>query len=152
MEIPVNIRADPKPARFELETVADLDHLDQINVFIEQTLGAMGITGENFGHICVSLDEAVTNVIMYAYPQEKGNVRICIEKRDGRVTFEISDSGKPFNPLEQPVPDVSANIENRMIGGLGIHLIRHMMDEISYRRDNGRNYFILVKKIPGGVK
>jgi anti-sigma regulatory factor (Ser/Thr protein kinase) len=136
-----------KPVRFEIETTADLDHLEEINAFIEESLGKLGISGEHYGHICVSLDEAVTNVIMYAYPDLKGNVKIIIAKVNDRVSIEVIDSGAPFNPLGHPVPDVSLKIENRIIGGLGIHLMRNMMDELTYRRDGDKNCLSLVKHI-----
>ena len=129
--------------------MADLDHLEEINSFIEQSLNELSIQGEHYGHICVSLDEAVTNVIMYAYPQTKGNVKITIEKIKDRVLIEIIDSGAPFNPLNQPVPDVSIKIEQRLIGGLGIHLMRNMMDELNYRRIGDKNCLSLVKHIGG---
>jgi anti-sigma regulatory factor (Ser/Thr protein kinase) len=138
-----------KPAKFVLETVADIDHLKEINNFIENSLKELDIQGEGCGHICVSLDEAVTNVIMYAYPQTKGKISITIEKFNDRVLVEIIDSGAPFNPLKHPVPDVSASIEKRAIGGLGIHLMRNMMDELNYRRVDGQNCLSLVKNIGG---
>jgi len=138
-----------KPAKFVFETVADIDHLEEINNFIEKSLKELDIQGEYYGHICVSLDEAVTNVVMYAYPKTKGNVRITIERLNDRVLMEIIDSGDPFNPLDHPVPDVSVSIEKRMIGGLGIHLMRNMMDELNYRRIGDKNCLSLVKHIGG---
>lgn len=138
-----------KPAKFVLETVADMDHLEEINNFIEKSLKELDIQGECCGHICVSLDEAVTNVIMYAYPKTKGNVRITIERLNDRLSVEIIDSGAPFNPLKHPVPDVSASIEKRLVGGLGIHLMRNMMDEMNYRRIDDKNCLSLLKHIKG---
>jgi len=138
-----------KPIKFVLETVADIDHLEEINNFIEKSLKELGIQGEYYGHICVSVDEAVTNVVMYAYPKTKGNIRITIEQINDRVLMEIIDSGPPFNPLNHPVPDVSASIEKRMIGGLGIHLMRNMMDELNYRRIDDKNCLSLVKHVGG---
>jgi len=144
-----SLQNNTKPAKFVLETVADADHLEKIISFIEQSLAKLGIQGEACGHICVSLDEAVTNVVMYAYPKAKGNIRITIERVNDRVLIEIIDSGAPFNPLNHPVPDVSASIEKRLIGGLGIHLMRNMMDEMNYRRIDGKNCLSLVKNIGG---
>lgn len=138
-----------KPAKFVFETVAGIDHLEEINDFIEKSLKELDIQGEYCGPICVSLDEAITNVVTYAYPKTKGNVRITIERLNNRVLVEIIDSGAPFNPLNHPVPDVSASIEKRLIGGLGIHLMRNMMDEMNYRRIDGKNCLSLVKYIGG---
>jgi len=141
------IQNKTKPAKFVLETVADKDHLEEIINFIEQSLNDLDVQGEFCGPICVSLDEAVTNVVMYAYPDTKGNIRLTIERVGDRVLIEIIDSGAPFNPLNHPVPDTSASIEKRMIGGLGIHLMRNMMDELNYRRIDGKNCLSLVKNI-----
>ena len=138
-----------KPAKLVFETVADTDHLEEIINFIEQALNELDVQGEYCGPICVSLDEAVTNVVMYAYPKTKGNVKISIEKLNDRVLVEIIDSGAPFNPLDHPVPDVNVSIEKRMIGGLGIHLMRNMMDELNYRRIDDKNCLSLVKHIGG---
>jgi len=138
-----------KPAKFEFETVADLDHLDEINSFIEMSLKELDIQDEHYGHICVSLDEAVTNVIMYAYPHKKENIKIAIKKLKDRVSIKIIDSGAPFNPLDHPTPDVSVKIEDRLVGGLGIHLMRNMMDELNYHRIGDKNCFTLVKYIGG---
>lgn len=135
------------PAKFTFETVADTEHLEAINNFIERSLNELDVHGEAFGHICVSLDEAITNVVMYAYPEKKGNIIITIEMLIDRISIEVIDSGAPFNPLNHPVPDVSASIEKRLIGGLGIHLMRNMMDELNYRRIDGKNCLSLVKLI-----
>lgn len=138
-----------KPAKFVFETVADVAHLEEIIDFIEQSLKELDIKGEHCSHICVSLDEAVTNVVMYAYPKTKGNIKVTLERLNDRLLMEIIDSGAPFNPLNHPVPDVSASIEKRLVGGLGIHLMRNMTDELNYRRIGDKNCLSLVKHIGG---
>ena len=98
--------------------------------------------------INLALEEAVTNVMLYAYPQDKnGQVRIEAEKTDTQITFVISDSGIPFDPTKQPPVNTSLGVEERSIGGLGIHLVRKIMDKIQYRRENKKNILTLIKKI-----
>lgn len=98
--------------------------------------------------INLALEEAVTNVMLYAYPQDKnGQVRIEAEKTDTQITFVISDSGIPFDPTKQPPVNTSLGLEERSIGGLGIHLVRKIMDKIQYRRENKKNILTLIKKI-----
>lgn len=138
-----------KPAKFVFETIADSEHLEEIADFIERSLNDLDVQDKYRGHICVAIDEAVTNIAMYAHPNAKGNIRITIERFADRVLVEIVDSGIAFNPLDHPVPDLTANIEKRLIGGLGIHLMRNMMDEIHYRRINNANCLSLVKYIGG---
>ena len=97
--------------------------------------------------INLALEEAVTNVMLYAYPQDKnGQVQIEAEKTDNQITFVISDSGIPFDPTKQPPVNTSLGVEERSIGGLGIHLVRQIMDHIQYRRENKKNILTLVKK------
>lgn len=137
------------PAKFTFETMADPDHLEEIADFIENSLNELDVQDKYRGHICVAIDEAVTNVALYAYPNAKGNIRITIERIEDRVSVEIVDSGIAFNPLHQPVPDVTLSIEKRLIGGLGVHLMRNMMDEMHYRRVDNTNCLSLVKYIGG---
>lgn len=138
-----------KPAKLVFETIATADHLEEIADFIERSLNDLDIQDKYRGHICIAIDEAVTNIALYAYPNAKGNVRITIERLEDRVLVEIVDSGIAFNPLNHPVPDVTLSIEKRLIGGLGVHLMRNMMDETHYRRINNTNCLSLVKYIGG---
>lgn len=64
------------------------------------------------------------------------------------MTAEVEDDGRPFNPLEAPEPDLAAPVEERKVGGLGIHLIRNMMDHLEYRRLQGTNLLVMKKKVP----
>ena len=98
--------------------------------------------------INLALEETVSNVMLYAYPEtQSGRVLVEAEKFPERVVFTISDSGKAFDPTEQAEPDLSLSVEDRPIGGLGIHLVRQIMDEIHYERKNDKNILTLVKSI-----
>lgn len=136
------------PAEFRIQIPAEKNRLEETTAFLERALDELGVRGEARGHICVAFDEAVTNVVLYAYPDSKGDMRITIGRADGRVMIEIEDNGRPFNPVNQPEPDTNASIDKRLIGGLGIHLIRHMMDELHYKRVNNVNQFSMIKNIP----
>jgi len=74
-------------------------------------------------------------------------VSITFGKRGGHSFVEVEDDGREFNPLASPPVDVSVPLERRPIGGLGIHMIRQLMDSVTYRRENGRNILKLVKRI-----
>ena len=96
--------------------------------------------------INLALEEAITNVIMYAYPQGKGGqVQIDAVIREGSLDFIISDTGIPFDPTAAPEADTSLGVEDRPIGGLGIFLVRKIMDKVSYRRENGKNILSMTK-------
>lgn len=102
--------------------------------------------------INLALEEAVTNVMMYAYPgRNDGQVFVeyteAESEKGKKLIFTISDSGIPFDPTQKAEVDTSLPAEEREIGGLGIHLVRQLMDEVRYDRDEGKNILTLVKNI-----
>ena len=92
------------------------------------------------------IDEVGTNVVEHGRTFEAQSMEVKIISDRRSVIIEITDDGKPFNPLQDaPSPDFSAALEDRQIGGLGLHLIRELMDEESYERAHGKNQLTLVK-------
>ena len=81
--------------------------------------------------------------------EAKQRAEMCIrDRRDGEeLVLEISDDGKPFDPTQAPPPKLNAALEERRIGGLGVYLVRTMMDEIAYRRSDGRNHLVMRKRL-----
>ena len=102
--------------------------------------------------INLALEEAVSNVMLYAYPgRDDGKVIVEFVRsktHDGeRLLFTITDTGVPFDPTAQKEADITLSAEERSIGGLGIHLVRQIMDEMVYRREETRNILTLIKKL-----
>ena len=96
----------------------------------------------------LAIEEAVTNVIMYAYPEgTEGKIDLQASTEGRCLQFILSDSGKSFDPTAVPDADISASLQERHIGGLGIHLVRNIMDSVSYRRNNGKNILTMTKNI-----
>ena len=94
----------------------------------------------------VAIEEAVVNVMNYAYPPgQDGDVIIEAASNDVRIKFTITDSGKPFDPTVQADVDTTLPAEKRSIGGLGIHLMRQIMDSINYERVDNQNVLTLRK-------
>ena len=94
----------------------------------------------------LALEEAVTNVILYAYPEgTEGEVFVDAAAADTAITFTITDGGKPFDPTSREEVDINAPLEERPVGGLGIHLVRRIMDDVRYERRGERNVLILTK-------
>jgi len=93
-----------------------------------------------------AVDEACTNIIEYAYSQEGGIITITCELQDNDFVVIIRDKGKPFDPYSVPTPDLKADLDKRKIGGLGIYLMRKLMDEVSYSFDANNGNTVIMKK------
>ena len=94
------------------------------------------------------LDELLGNVIMHGYgDQQRHDITTRIDCSADRLVVTIIDDGRAFNPVQFPAPDVDVVLEDRKIGGLGIHIARKLMDDISYQRCGGQNVLTLVKAI-----
>ena len=98
----------------------------------------------------LALDETLTNIISYAYA-DGGEHRIAtrLSLEQGKWTVEVEDDGRPFNPLTASEPDTKQSLEKRPIGGLGIHLVRKLVDELEYRRQQDRNILVMRLKVKG---
>jgi anti-sigma regulatory factor (Ser/Thr protein kinase) len=99
----------------------------------------------------LALEEILTNVISYGYDDGKEHqilVRLALEK--GNFTAEVADDGRPFDPLAVPEPDTEKPVEERPVGGLGIHLARKLMDGFEYKRQGNKNLLIMKKKTEEG--
>jgi anti-sigma regulatory factor (Ser/Thr protein kinase) len=94
----------------------------------------------------LALEEAVSNVILYAYPEGvQGEVDIRATVGKERIDFTVSDNGVPFDPVDTPDPDLTADVKERPVGGLGIFLVKRIMDQVSYSRENGKNILSMTK-------
>ena len=98
--------------------------------------------------IVLALEEVATNVVRHGGGEEgTSEIEIEVISTDEEVRVEVRDSGKPFDPFhDAPEPDIDAALEDRTIGGLGVHFVRVLMDEASYRREDGRNHVTMVKR------
>ena len=95
----------------------------------------------------VVLEELAINVISYGFESGGNLFEVVLRSAPDRLVIECSDDSWPFNPLtDSPAPDVEAALEDRNVGGLGIHLVRTMMDEVEYERKDGKNCLTLVKR------
>lgn len=99
--------------------------------------------------IRLSIEEAVENVVNYAYQDGIGwlEAGTSIDNDGLRLTIELRDAGVPFNPLDKPDPDITLSAEERQIGGLGIFLCKQLMDDINYRYENGNNILTMSKNL-----
>jgi anti-sigma regulatory factor (Ser/Thr protein kinase) len=95
------------------------------------------------------LEEVLSNVIRHGcLPGQDCKVQVCYNLVPRGIEIEVSDAAKAFNPLSVPPPDLTVPLEQRRAGGLGVFLVRQMMDEVHYEYRNGRNHFIFRKYWP----
>jgi anti-sigma regulatory factor (Ser/Thr protein kinase) len=124
---------------------AKLENLESMIRFIRNGAETYGFDSKKINHILVAAEEPLMNVISYAYPDKNGNIEITYDIEEGKgFVIEVIDWGIPFDPLSLPEPDVHAPIEDREIGGLGIYMMRKIMDEVRYRREDDRNILTLM--------
>ena len=95
----------------------------------------------------LALEEHLTNILRYAYPDgAEHRIAVCFESNPPELRIEVVDDGHPFDPLGHPAPDLNLPIEQRPVGGLGIHMIRQSLDQVEYRREPGRNVLVMMKR------
>jgi anti-sigma regulatory factor (Ser/Thr protein kinase) len=96
----------------------------------------------------LALEEILTNIISYGYTDNREHeIRVSLSVQPGEVTAEVEDDGRPFNPLEAPEPDTAKSLEEKMIGGLGIHLVRKLTDGLEYQRQEEKNRLVMKKHL-----
>src|SRR5262245_10174783 len=129
--------------------VNQLSEVARLSRLVEAFGESEGLGPEAVFSMNLALDEVVTNVIRYAHDDDGRQrpivVRLALEQ--DVLTAQVEDDGRAFNPLEAPAPDTRASIDERPIGGLGIHLVRSVMNSVEYRREDGRNVLIMKKKL-----
>jgi anti-sigma regulatory factor (Ser/Thr protein kinase) len=132
-----------------LTLVNQLSEVAKLSSFVEAFGVAEGLAPEVVYSLNLALDEVVTNVIRYAHEDDGREhpivVRLALER--DVVTAEVEDDGRAFNPLEAPAPDLDGSLDERRIGGLGIFLVRSVMNSVEYRREDGRNVLIMKKNL-----
>lgn len=131
----------------ELVLQNDVQQVEQLNAFVKQSLQHLNIEKSLISKLRLALEEAVVNVMKYAYPTgTTGDISVRLTSNGHRIKFIISDSGGAFDPTEAAMADTTLSAEDRPIGGLGILLVRKLMDSINYERSHGKNILTLRKE------
>ena len=126
----------------QMEEISSI--IGQFEVFAEENELPMDITMK----ISLAFDDILSNIVQYAYTDERPHdILIDFKLYKNQVLIRITDDGIPFNPLLVNTPDTSSSLEERTIGGLGIHLVKNVMDDCRYRRRINQNILTLVKKL-----
>lgn len=128
----------------------DINEVPQLAEWIEQVCDKFGLAPSVVFQLNLALEEAVVNVMNYAYPGQTGMpVTLSAEMHGNGMVFELEDQGIPFDPTSSEEPDVTLPIEDRPIGGLGIFLVRQIMSEVSYTRHDNTNVLTMTYHIEG---
>jgi serine/threonine-protein kinase RsbW len=135
----------------ELTVESKLENLTRIAEFITQTMENYGIHNmKDIYAVQLSVDEAATNIIQHAYPNQNGGpieITCMLSDSGSEFTVNITDWGRPFDPTGAPTPDTQSGINERKVGGLGITFMKKFMDTVKYERIKDKNLLILVKHI-----
>jgi serine/threonine-protein kinase RsbW len=130
-----------------LRTTAELKNLAEIRRFVEETASALGVAPAVISGVILAVDEAVSNIIAYGYQGQGGAVEIEMGRERDALVIRLRDEAAPFDPTSAPPPDLTLSLEQRAPGGLGIHLIKQVMDEVTHRvTPQGGNELTLVKR------
>ena len=128
----------------------EVAEISKLAIFIEELGEEFGLSPELVFNLNLVLEEAVSNVILYAYPKEEHQtISLIARKKDNQLIFVLTDSGKEFDPTQAPDADITLSAEDRPIGGLGIFLIRQIMNTVEYQRIEGKNVLTLGKELEG---
>jgi anti-sigma regulatory factor (Ser/Thr protein kinase) len=132
----------------ELKLEASIDNIAPVTDWVNEILEQSDCPVKIQLQIDVAIDEIVTNIASYAYGAEGGDFSVQAEIRNEPRQLELRfiDSGIPFDPLQKADPDTSLSAEERQIGGLGIYLVRSIMDQVTYSRKEGKNILSMTKK------
>ncbi len=128
----------------EMTCPARIDNLEQVLDFTGKCSSRFGLEEKRKFGLLVAVEEAFVNVCHYAYPEGGGDVELVCEGDGNSFVVNIGDRGVPFNVLSLPEPDISSDVTERKVGGLGIYFIRKLTDEVSYRREDGKNILRMV--------
>ena len=132
----------------KLRIANDLAELSRVAESVEEFCAGLGLPAGCAFKLNVAIEELLTNTISYGYADSgRHEIAIDITREGETIVTELSDDARPFDPLNAPPPDLESAIEDRRIGGLGVHLVKTLMDDVAYAYRDGRNHVTLRKKI-----
>ena len=133
---------------YSFELKSSLSELDELCLNLEAFGKKFGFSKKLIFEINLALDELFTNIISYGFKDDKEHIiKVTLSPRNNELCLCIEDDGQPFNPIDFETLDVSCSVEECKIGGLGIHIMKKLMDEVCYERCGDKNVLNLKKKI-----
>jgi serine/threonine-protein kinase RsbW len=127
-----------------------LSELERMSEAVSAWCKSYAVSATAEFHVNLALDEIVSNVIRYGWKDNgEHQLHIRLSRSENEVRVEVEDDATPFNPLEVPAAEINRPLQERAVGGLGIHLVRQVMDGLDYRRLDGKNLLVMKKKTGG---
>jgi phosphoserine phosphatase RsbU/P len=145
LAIKINYTVDSLVKEMKIE--AKTENLDEVINFIAVELEKVGYPSDKKNEICIAVEEIFLNIAGYAYKPDNGNVDISISTKE-KTMIRFEDTGRPYNPLEQPSPDLEKPLNEREIGGLGVYMVRNIMDNVEYSYIKNKNILVITKNHP----
>ena len=133
----------------EITLMAKLENLELVTAFVNAQLEKADCSPKLIAQVDVAVEEIYVNITNYAYHPEEGEATIRCEVGGDplQVSLGFTDRGKPYNPLLKEDPDITKSAGERPIGGLGIFMVKKLMDEIQYDFRDGKNILTIIKKV-----
>lgn len=129
-----------------LKITSEIAEIPGVSARLEELMEASGFAPEAILDTQLAVEEAITNIIVHGYKRPDGGISVICSRVGDAIEIRIVDSAPPFDPLSLPEPDLDSTVSERRIGGLGIYLIRQVMDGFFYRYEDGKNILTLIKK------
>lgn len=125
-----------------------MEEMERVNLFIEEIGEELGLDMELQMNLNLVIEEMVVNTISYAYPEgTEADIELKAESNGKELTFVLSDSGREFDPTLSEDPDMNVNPADRKLGGMGIYIVKNIMNEVTYQRLEGKNLLTMKKDI-----
>jgi anti-anti-sigma factor len=133
----------------ELRMESRLEAMRDVVTLVEQFGADNALPQAVLNDVNVALDEALSNIIAHGYEAASvGEIIVRLDYVRDEVQVEVEDGGRAFDPLQVPAPDLTAPLRERKVGGLGVHLMRNLMDGLAYHRSGGKNHLRMIRKVP----
>ena len=128
-----------------IELQPDMQSIPRVKEFLTQQAKKLMLSDKQQKKLMIVVDEVYSNIIHYSGAK---TASIFVGKEEEKLTLVFSDNGKPYNPLDAKDPDITASAEDRAVGGLGVYMVRKMMDRVDYEYSNGMNRLTLISNLP----
>ena len=135
-------------SRIETTIKNSIAEIARVTALIEELASLLNLPASTIWPLNVALDEILSNIISYGHEDgQEHEILVRVSLEHGLMVAEVEDDGREFDPLAAPTPDIEAPLEERGVGGLGIHIVRNLMDEVTYMRISGRNRLTLKRTL-----